>query len=334
MAAKASRGARLEVLRSLEQSHVVAGLLVVLCAVFALTLDGFASPSNLVDTIQSIAPLGVLGLGMAIVIIGGGLDLSLIVVSLVATGVTLTLAGDGVAPPVAVFAGLGLAFGIGLLNGYLVAYVEIPPLFATIGTSLLVFGVARLTFFSDVTLPMPREAQPIFDALSGRALGIPVSVVVLVGLAVVVHLALTRTVPGRFLYAKGDNPAAARLTGIPVRLMTVFTFASASLLGAVAGLLIVRQGRGLNSSLAFSSLLYDVIAIAVIGGISLAGGRGKVSGVIFGALLVGVLLNAMTLMNLTVEQQTIVKGGVLLAAIVVDALLHPRALEQFKAGDL
>lgn len=321
-------------IRRVDQVHIVAGLVVILSAVFALILPGFASPNNLADAVASIAPLGILGLAMAIVIIGGGLDLSLIVIALTSAGITLTVAGTGAPLVIAILTGIGSAMAIGLLNGLLVAYLEVPALFATIATALMVYGVDRLTLLRNENTEVPAEARPLFDFLSSRLLGVSMGVFVFAGAAVVLHLALTRTVPGRFLYAKGDNPGAARLAGIPVRPMTLATFVAAAAFAAVAGLVIVSQGNGLNSASGFSSLVYDVITVAVIGGISLAGGRGRVAGVVWGALLVGVLLNGMTLMNLNVDQQTFLKAGVLLMALVIDALLHPRALEQFKLGDL
>jgi len=162
---------------------------------------------------------------------------------------------------------------------------------------------------------------------------VPISLLIFIATAVIVHLFLSRTVTGRFVYAHGDNPDAARLTGLPTRPLTMIEYALCAAIGYVGGVVMVAQTALMHLQVAESTLIFDVIMVVVLGGVSLVGGRGSVMSVIAGTLLIGVLLNGMTIMDMDVQTQNIVKGVVLLVAIVLDSRLHPRDEETSKQGD-
>ncbi|TFC80529.1 ABC transporter permease [Cryobacterium sp. TMS1-20-1] len=310
---------------------IVVVIVFVLCSVL---VQGFFSMSNLQNALVGQIPLAILGLAIAITIIGGAVDFSVLVVAVCSAQVVMSLAANEVPLAVALLGGLGFAVLIGVLNGVIVAFVDLPSLVVTIGMSLLVMGVARLTFFGEASQVLPAQAGGIRQALGGSLLGVPAALVVLVIVAVALQLVLSRSVPGRFLYAKGDNAEAARLSGIAIRVITVGAFIASAGLAFVAGLVMAAQGGALASSQGTSAMLYDIITVAVIGGVSLAGGRGGVAGVLVGALLVALLLNALTLLDFSENQKVLVKGVVLLTALAMDAVLHPRSLEDLKPGDL
>jgi ribose transport system permease protein len=132
----------------------------------------------------------------------------------------------------------------------------------------------------------------------------------------------------------GDNPAAARLTGLPVRPLTVLIYAGSALFAFAAGLLMATAVGNVNARLADSMMVYDVILVVVIGGIGLSGGKGRVANVLAGTLLIGILLNGMTIMDLSFAVQNIIKSLVLLAAIVVDSIVNPRDEQTSQQGDI
>jgi ribose transport system permease protein len=163
--------------------------------------------------------------------------------------------------------------------------------------------------------------------------GLPVPVVAFAICALLLHLFLSRTVLGRFIYAHGDNAQAARLSGMATRPLTMLEYAICSAIGYVGGVIMVGSTSLMHLQIAESTIIFDVILVVVLGGVSLVGGRGNVVSVIAGTLLIGVLLNAMTIMNLDIQTQDMIKGAVLLLAITLDSYIHPRDEETAKQGD-
>lgn len=320
-------------LKRLSQEQIVLLVTALLVFAFATSLPNFASISNFLNLLNSIAVLGILSLGAAIVIIGRGLDISQIASMAIGAATTALLMESGIGIGLAVLGGFGIALGMGLLNGYLIAFVEIPPLFATLATNLLYFGLARtLLLGSTYVVYVPDEASA-FLALGGTLAGIPIPVLIFFGLAVLVHLFLSRTSIGRFIYAHGDNPEAASLTGIPVRPLTLLQYALSAVIGCLAGLVLMSMLSSIDTQMIMGAEIFNVILVAVLGGVSLAGGRGGVLSVIAGALLIGVVLNGMTHLNLSSDIQDIVRGVILLAAILLDNRLHPRDEETARQGE-
>lgn len=320
-------------LKRLSQEQIVLLVTLLLIVAFSATLPGFASISNALNLLNSVAVLGILSLGAAIVIIGRGLDISQIASMAIGAATSALLMQSGLGIGVAVAAGFAVALVMGLFNGYLIAFVEIPPLFATLATNLLYFGLAR-TFFlgSTYVVYVPDQAQA-FLALGSSLFGVPIPVLVFFALAAAVHVFLSRTRIGQFIYAHGDNPEAARLTGIPVRPLTLLEYSLSALIGCLAGLILMGTLSSIDTQIVMGSQIFNVILVAVLGGVSLVGGRGGVLSVIAGALLIGVMLNGMTRLNLSSDIQDIVRGLVLLAAIILDNRLHSRDEETARQGE-
>lgn len=322
-------------LSAVDQGYIVALVVLMLVAGFSVALDGFLTTGNLLDAARNSSVLGILAVGMAIVVIGRGLDLSIVVIM----GVTAQLVSEymaaGHGEVQALLFGLAIALLFGLGNGVLVAYVEIPALFVTLATSLLYVGASRLLYLDRLNGRLPEFADFTTTVARSRPLGIPAPVLILLAVVVTAYLFLTRTTMGRFIYARGDNPAAAALTGIPSRPLTVLTYVVAAFLAFVAGIIGLGLAGGFDArAITSGSQLYDVIAVVVIGGVSLAGGRGTVGGVLAGALLIGVLVNGMTLLDFDTIQQSLWKSVIVLAALVLDGWLHPRDEETARPGEL
>ena len=318
----------------LTQQTIVFAIFVLLFSGFALFLPGFPAHSNLLGLLQNVAILGILGVAMAVVVIGRGIDISMIAVLAVPVGLVLQMVQNGHSVPVACVAGFSLALVFGLFNGWLIAYAEVPPLFTTLASGLFLAGLGQVAFFAiDVVLWTPR-----LDALawvgSGSVLGVPMPVVMFAAVAAGVSLFLRRTRLGSYVYAIGDNPLSARTTGIPIRPVIVLQYVLAALIGAFAGLVMAASISSMPTRIFNSTLIYDVILVVVLGGIGLSGGRGGVLNVVIGTLLIGTLLNGMTILDVPFAAQNLVKGVILLIAILMDSFLNPRNEETAQQGDI
>jgi ribose transport system permease protein len=319
--------------RFANQEAIVFLVALLLVAIFSASLDGFATIGNILNLGRSVAVLGLLGLGMGIVVIGRGLDLSQVASMAISTAIVVQMVAEGYGLAPALMVGFCVAVLIGVINGLIIAFIEIPPLFTTLATNFLVYGVAREFVLKGFISYMPKEETGFLFLGQGTLLGVPMPIVVFAVVAVIVHWFMSQTRLGRFIYAHGDNADAARLSGVAIRPLAVGEYVLCALIAYVAGLVDAATTASVNTQVINSTLIFDVILVVVLGGISLVGGRGSVFSVIAGTLLIGVLLNGMTIMNLDGQIQNIIKGLVLLAAILLDNRLHPRDDETAKQGD-
>ena len=315
------------------QQGIVFALFVAMAAGFALFLPGFAQADNLLTLVQNVAILGILGLGMAVVVIGRGIDISMIAALAVPSGLLLQMVGNGMPLGAAMPVALGLALVFGLANGWLVAYAEVPSLFTTLATGLFLAGLGQVLFTLEVVQWSP-GLDPIAWFGRGAVGGVPMPVVMFGAAAVAVALFLRRLRAGAFIYAIGDNPLAARATGLPTRPIVVLEYVLAALIGVFAGIVMAASVNSMPTRIYNSTLIYDVVLVIVLGGIGLSGGRGGVLNVVVGTLLIGTMLNGMTILDISYSVQNIIKGVVLLVAILIDSFLNPRNEETAQQGDI
>lgn len=319
--------------RKLSQEGIVLATAAVIFVVAGVSLPGFLSPDNLVSIVRSVSVLGILALGMAIVIIGRGIDLAAVAIMAMSVAWYLQLLNDGMADSTAIAIVLCGVLAIGLLNGFLVAYADVPAIFVTLASGSFVFGYVRSQLISQDAVPVPPDHWLArFGGL--RFLDIPIEVFIFAALAVLIFLFLRFTKWGRYVYYAGDNPVAARNIGIPVRPMLVLRYVISALIAFVAGLLTAASLHSINTRVVNSTLLYDIVLVAVIGGIGLAGGKGGVRNVLFGAALIGIMLNAMTIIDIPLIYQNLIKSTILLAAIIIDGLVNPRDEQTAQQGDI
>jgi len=321
--------------RAISQEAIVFALTAIIFAIFALLLPSFLTGGNLLALVQNVSILGVLGVAMAMAIIGRGIDLSIVATMAVSVAWVLQLTNHGMALEPAILLGFGLALAIGLVNGILVAYVEIPAIFATLAMGTAAYGCVRSLLLEDNLVYLKAAGDTWFKWIgSGAVLGVPNPVLLFAAVALVGEVLLRVTTQGRFLYAMGDNPSAARITGVPMRPLIVLQYVSCAAIAFVAGVIMATSVDSMETRVARSNLVYDVILVVVIGGVGLSGGKGTVRNVVVGTLLIGVLLNGMTIMNVPYTLQNIVKSLVLLAAIVIDSLVNPRDEQTSQQGDI
>ncbi len=320
-------------MKALNQERIVLLIAVVVFAAAALALPGFFTPGNLIAIVRSISVLGILALGMGVVVIGRGIDLSMVAVMAMSVAWYLQLLNGGMSEWTALGLTLAGVVCVGLLNGFLVAYADVPAIFVTLASGSFVFGSVRSQVISQDAVLVP-PAHWIIDLGALRPVGIPADVYVFVVLAVAVWLFLRFTKWGRYVYYAGDNPAAARNIGIPVRPMLLLRYVLSALTAFAAGVLTASSLQSINTRVVNSTLLYDIVLVAVIGGIGLSGGKGGVRNVLIGAAAIGLMLNAMTILQVSQLFQNLIKSGVLLAAIIADGLLNPRDEQTAQQGDI
>lgn len=314
------------------QEQVVLLVTIVVALVFAATLPGFATVGNLLSLMRNVSILGMLGLGMGIVVIGRGIDLAQVATLAASSAIAIQAMNAGAPVWLAVLAALAVAVVIGVVNGAIIAFVEVPALFTTLATALVAYGLSRYAIRTMIVYP-PATATGFLYLGQGRPFGIPMPVILFLGMALIVHVLLSRTSIGRFIYAHGDNAEAARLSGIAVRPLTIVEYTLSAVIAFVAGLLMAASTASMNMLVVNGTLIFDVILVVVLGGISLVGGRGSVFSVVVGTALIGTLLNGLTIMDLDNNVQDMIKGFVLLAAIMLDNRLHPRDEETARQGD-
>lgn len=322
------------VLKGFSQQGIVFGIFAALFAAFAIFLPGFVTTDNMLTLLQNVAVLGILGLAMALVVIGRGIDISLVAALAVPPGLVLQMVQDGYSLPISIAAALVLALIFGLANGWLIAYAEVPSLFATLATGLFLAGLGQAVLFKLDVVQWSTGMSGFEHLGQGSLLGIPTPIIAFAIVCVVVALLLRQTRIGAYIYAIGDNPYGARVTGIPSRPIIVLQYVLAALIGCFAGLVLAASVNSMPTRIFNSTLIYDVILVVVLGGIGLSGGRGGVLNVVIGTLLIGTMLNGMTIMDISYSGQNLIKGVVLLVAVIADSFLNPRNEETAQQGDI
>ena len=306
--------------RAFLSDQLVLGLCLVYFAALAPFTPGFASWGNLQTVLAYALPILVVSVGLTLVLIIGGIDLSvtsIIALASVVGGKIMSgdegwLAGHALAVPVAVLTMLVVGAGIGALNGWAVTVCRIPAFIATLTTMMFISGLA--IWF---TLSRKIGGLPAGFVMLGQKLWLAAAIA---GIATwLAHLTLARTLYGKWLYAIGHNARAALVSGVPVARVTFFTYVASGLFAGLAAVLFTGALETGNPEMARDNLL-DVVGAVVIGGTSLYGGKGRVFGTVFGVLFLALVDNSLNLLGLTFYTITMVKGGVILAAALTDAL--------------
>jgi ribose/xylose/arabinose/galactoside ABC-type transport system permease subunit len=291
-------------------------MLIALCAVVGYLLPVFLTTQNLLNVLRQVSITSIVAVGITFVIITGGIDIS--VGSTVAlTGVVVAYAlQEGYGLEVSIAAALLVGTVAGLLNGALVSYGKVMAFVATLGTMNLFRGAALIVTNGQAIWGLPRDFVHIG---TGHIWGIPIPVLITFAIYLAGHVLLTRFTFGRHTLAIGGDEDAARLCGVRVQRVKLFTYGFCGLMCGVSGVVLAaRLGSGQPSTGAGYEL--TAIAAAVIGGNALSGGRGTVWGTLLGALILGVVSNALNLWGVASFYQTVVTGLIVLAAVLVDKL--------------
>jgi ribose transport system permease protein len=282
----------------------------VLVVVIAVAQPGFLAAGNLMNILSQWAPVGIMGIGMTYVVITGGFDLSVGAIYSLCAVVAAAL-GQTQAPLVAFAAAVATGLVVGAVNGFVVTGLHVNPFIATLGMSLVISGVT-LVLTGNVAFVV--DFEPFRVLGTGRFLGIPFSGMLLIGLLVLAGLVLAYTPYGQSIYAVGGNAEASRLAGIRIALVTASSYALSGLCAGIAGIVTASQLSSAQPTLN-SNLVFDVLTVVIVGGTSLAGGRGAIWRTAVGIAILATLQNGFNLLDIDAYYQNIIKGLIIIAAL-------------------
>ncbi|MGD9958073.1 ABC transporter permease [Nocardioides sp.] len=302
-------------------------LLVIMVIAFSLTTDSFLTTRNLTSVIQNNSVIAILGIGLTLVILLGEIDLAfsgIVLVSAASTGLFFTGTAVGIpllgsvtvggGPIVQTLVVLAIGLILGLLVGWLVGKIGVPSLIASLAVLLLAQGLAVYWLNGQAAFDFP---DWVLSLGHDKSFGIPNIALCAAGVAVVVHLLLSRTIFGRHIYMAGANRSAARLSGINTQRLLLMVFALAGLISAIAGICYAGNFGSVNSESA-KELLLPTFAAVVLGGTSLLGGSGGVKNTVVGVLIFAVLDNGLLLLDIDVFLRPLMQGLLLVVAVMLN----------------
>ncbi len=294
-------------------------------AFFSIKSDRFLDAQNLSLVLQQVMVVGVLAIGQTLVILTAGIDLSVGTVMALGQVVMTKLAiENGMSPFLAIALGLLVCVAFGALNGSLVTFVRLPAFIVTLGTLNIAFALTHIVS-NDLTFPgLPSELLFFGRTFTLGGANFTYGVVLMLVLYGIAWFSLTQTAWGRHVYAVGDNPEAARRTGINTSRVLLSVYILAGLTSGIAALLLVARTELGDPNAGQTTENLDSITAVVLGGTSLFGGRGAIIGTLIGAVIVGVFRNGLTLIGVEVIYQYLVTGILVILAVSVDQLTHRR----------
>jgi erythritol transport system permease protein len=317
--------------------------LFIILGFFSFMVDGFLAPASLIIMIKHISINAFLALGITFVIITSGIDLSIgailgfcgmVAGYMISKGIVLPMFGIAIFPSVWVIVPMVLVIGglLGALNGVIITRYNVAPFICTLGTMYIIRGAAMLLSGGE-TFPglqgNPAIGNTGFDVIgSGYLLGIPYAIWLMFFLAALIAYVAKKLPFGRHVYAIGDNERAAELSGVKVNSIKIWVYTLSGLCAAVAGIVVTSQ---LVASHPATGTAFEMNAIAavVLGGTSLAGGRGTISGTLIGAFVIGILADGLVMMGVSEFWQMVIKGIVIIIAVIIDQM---QSKMQYKAA--
>ena len=290
--------------------------LVILCAVFACLTDVFMTERNLVNILQQSSINACVAIGMTLVIISGGIDLSVGPVAALSAVVSATLLVAGYPVALAIAAGLAIGVACGFLNGALIFYCGLQPFIVTLGTLSIFRALALIYTGGNPVLGVPPGFRSFFSATLWI---FPVPVVIVAVIGVIAYVVLSKTPLGEYILAVGGNEEAARISGVPVARTKISAYVISGLLTSLAAVILVARLGAAEPTLGNLWEL-EAIAACAIGGASLMGGKGSIVGTILGAIVLGAMRNGLTLLNVQAFYQLLATGLIIILAMLVDRL--------------
>jgi putative xylitol transport system permease protein len=293
-----------------------------ICLILALATPNFFTSSNLINIVRQSSYRTIVAVGMTFVILTAGIDLSVGgIIALSGVVGCMVLVHPGLPLPLALALGIGagVAAGaaLGAVNGIAITRFNLPPFIATLAIWFIAGRDGGLAFLVNNGQPVFNLPDSFLTLGGGSIAGVPVPIIFMVVAVIAGHVVLTRTRFGRYVYAVGGNEEAAWLSGINVRQVKLAVYVISGLLAGLSGMLLAARLASGDPKTGVGQEL-DVIAAVVVGGTSLFGGRGTILGTLVGALIIGVLNNGLNLLNISSYWQPVVKGGVILLAVLID----------------
>jgi ribose transport system permease protein len=297
----------------------VAGLLIMVI-VFSSLSNVFLTERNLVNILQQSSINGCIAIGMTLVIISGGIDLSVGPTSALSAVLSATLLMAGYPVPIVIATALVIGLACGMLNGILIAYAGLQPFIVTLGTLSVFRSLGLIYTGGNPVLGLPNTYRQIFTTFY---FGLPVPVLIVAVLAIVAFIMLKKTPLGEYILAVGGNEEAARVSGVPIERTKVITYMISGGLASLAAVILMARLGAAEPTLGNLWEL-EAIAAAAIGGASLMGGKGSIFGTILGAIVLGAMRNGLTLLNVQAFYQLLATGIIIILAMLVDRLARGR----------
>ncbi|MCK9169884.1 MAG: ABC transporter permease [Treponema sp.] len=296
-------------------------VLLILVVFFSLTTDAFLNPENLFNVARQVSMLGIASVGMTFVLLLGGIDLSIgSMITLVNIVAAWLMVNAKINPVVACLIALIMSTGLGFFNGLVIAKIRIPPLIVTLSMMTILEGFAYIICKGIPIFGFPKEFAIIGQGYIGP---IPIPVIIMVVILLIGAVILNNTYFGRYFYAVGGNAEAAKLSGINVDGIQCLVYALSGLFAGIAGIVMLSRTNS-GQALAGKGFEFECLTAVVLGGVSANGGFGRISNVVAGVLIIGVLSNGMVLLNVSQYVQMVTKGTLILLAVGFDCIQRYR----------
>jgi len=305
-------------------------LLIVVVAFFSITSNSFFATKNMLNILRQVSVLSILSAGMTYVIISGGMDLT--VGSLLGlTGVVCAkfLVEMQLNPIIAILLTMVIVTLFGTLTGILIVKLHVAPIVITLGMMTVARGLAYI--FSG-GIPIYKIPESVVFLGQGKIGPIPVPVIIMLVIVLITNYILNNSYNGRYIYAIGGNEEAARLAGISVDKLKVSLYTISAFLSSIAGIILMARISS-GSPQSGTGTEMDVVTAVVIGGVSINGGKGKITGAFMGALIIGVLSNGLTMLNIGEYYQQVIKGVVLILAVAFDTFSNTDKIKKLKSHE-
>lgn len=291
--------------------------LIILMAVITIINSNFLTANNLLNLLLQVTSNALIAFGMTFVILTGGIDLSVGSILALSSALTAGLLGSGMPVTLAILISLILGCILGMMNGLLISYGKLAPFIVTLAT-MTIFRGATLVYTNGNPITKGLSDTFLFQFLGqGYIVGIPFPVIIMFIVFIVLYVLLHKTAFGKSVYAIGGNEKAAYISGVKLNKVKIIIYSISGIMASISGLIITSRLSSAQPT-AGTSYEMDAIAAVVLGGTSLSGGKGRILGTLIGALIIGVLNNGLNIIGVSAFWQQVVKGVVILIAVLID----------------
>ncbi|GMO53691.1 MAG: ribose ABC transporter permease [Termitinemataceae bacterium] len=312
---KLSQDKKLEITGLLKNYGIYMALVVLVVILCSVTDGKFQRPTNLFNIARQISMMGIASVGMAFVLLLGGIDLSIgSAITLVNIVAAYLMVKANIHPVFACAIALAMSTLAGFINGWIIATIRMPALVVTLATMIILEGIAYLICKGIPIFGFPKWFEVIGQGYLGP---VPIPVIIMVIILAIGSFILNKTYFGRYFYAVGGNEEASSLSGINVKHVKYLVYMLSGFFAGVAGIVMLSRTMS-GQALAGKGFEFDVLTACVLGGVSINGGAGKISNVVAGILILGVLSNGMVLLDISQYMQMVIKGSVLIIAVGFD----------------
>lgn len=292
-------------------------ILVVVFAVVSIVVPYFLTPTNLVSVLVQTSSLALLAIGQALVLILGGIDLSMPGTMALGAIFGAMFMRDGGSPFIAALIMVAVPFALGAINGIAVSYFNMIPFVVTLAMQAITYGAAILVTNQISISNLPKAFTGTILAKVG---GLPMPIIIVIVVTIIVQLILTRSVYGRWLYAAGTNIRTALVSGVPTKKVVFFAYAFAGLMAGLAAIILTSRLASASAQMGKDAIVMDIIASAAVGGVSTMGGVGTALNAVVGAIIITLISNVMNMANVSYYLTLVIKGAIIVAVVAIDAI--------------